>query len=175
MEWLQKGLQLCFPPTPCASGFWASSHWFGAGPKIKRDYLDIFLVFWRFSIISGTQELEMGFCRGFARASVMDRSFLLLRNSPDPVVSGRFICQQLLIVVVSTSPSLWHIVLLSSRTFIYMRLLAACCFLDRKANKQSVPSPYQIHNVIPSETRSHLLLNLGASLLIFHHLSTKSF
>lgn len=57
--------------------------------------------------------------------------------------------------------------LLSSRSFIYRRLLAARCFLDRKANKQSVPSPHQIHNVISSETGSHLLLNLGVSLLIF--------
>lgn len=64
--------------------------------------------------------------------------------------------------------------LLSSRSFIYRRLLAARCFLDRKANKQSVPSPHQIHNVISSETGSHLLLNLGVSLLIFVSTSSRN-
>lgn len=64
--------------------------------------------------------------------------------------------------------------LLSSKTCIYRRLLSACRFLDRKANKESVPSPYQIHSVISSETGSHLLLNLGVSLLLpFFHFFTK--
>jgi len=57
-----------------------------AGPRIKRDYLDFCLIFWSYSIVSGIADSELEFCRDFARASVMDRSCSLLRNSPDPVV-----------------------------------------------------------------------------------------
>lgn len=52
------------------------------------------------------------------------------------------------------------------QNFHLQEILAACCFPDRKSNKQPVPPPHQIHNVISSQAGSHLLLSLGGSLQI---------
>lgn len=62
-QWLQKGTKQCASPT---SAFVASSHQPFAGPRVKRDYLDICLLFRSYLLVFGIAESELGFCRDFA-------------------------------------------------------------------------------------------------------------